>query len=63
MLCNAAIRNLIREDKIAQMYSSIQTGQAQGMITLDQYLSQLVRNQIISIKTAQEVAINKTLFN
>ena len=62
MLCNSAIRNLIREDKVAQMYSSIQTGQAQGMITLDQYLTKLVSENQISRQTARDVAINKTLF-
>ncbi len=62
MLCNSAIRNLIREDKIAQMYSSIQTGQAQGMITLDQHLTQLVNENMIARQTARDVAINKTLF-
>ena len=62
MICNSAIRNLIREDKVAQMYSSIQTGQAQGMITLDQYLTQLVIAKTISPDTAREVAINKAIF-
>ncbi len=38
-----AVRNLIRENKVAQMYSAIQTGQAHGMQTLDQSLAQLVR--------------------
>ena len=62
MICNSAIRNLIREDKVAQMYSSIQTGQAQGMSTLDQHLVQLVSENIITRQSAREVAINKTLF-
>ncbi len=62
MICNAAIRNLIREDKVAQMYSSIQTGQAQGMITLDQHLAQLVEQNVISRQIARDVAINKTMF-
>ncbi len=62
MICNSAIRNLIREDKVAQMYSSIQTGQAQGMITLDQHLTQLVEQNLITRQTARDVAINKTLF-
>lgn len=62
MICNSAIRNLIREDKVAQMYSSIQTGQAQGMITLDQYLVKLVNENLIARETARDVAINKTLF-
>lgn len=43
MICTGAIRNLIREDKVAQMYSSIQTGQAKGMQTLDQHLTELVK--------------------
>ena len=38
MIGTPAIRNLIREDKVAQMYSSIQTGSSIGMQTLDQYL-------------------------
>ena len=62
MICNSAIRNLIREDKVAQMYSSIQTGQAQGMITLDQCLTQLVSDDLIARQTARDVATNKTLF-
>jgi twitching motility protein PilT len=62
MICNAAIRNLIREDKIAQMYSAIQTGQAQGMITLDQHLTQLVEQNLITRQVARDVAINKTMF-
>lgn len=62
MICNSAIRNLIREDKVAQMYSSIQTGQAKGMQTLDQHLTQLVHDNLIAKHTARDVAINKTLF-
>jgi twitching motility protein PilT len=48
MLGTAAIRNLIRENKVAQMYSSIQTGNAMGMQTLDQNLSDLVRRNVVS---------------
>lgn len=62
MICNAALRNLIREDKVAQMYSTIQTGQSYGMQTLDQHLSHLVEQNVISKHTAREVATNKTLF-
>ncbi len=51
-----AIRNLIREDKIAQMYSAIQTGAAQGMQTLDQCLQELVDKRIISREAAREKA-------
>ena len=48
MLGTAAIRNLIRESKIAQMYSAIQTGNAIGMQTLDQNLADLVRRNIVA---------------
>lgn len=62
MIANPAIRNLIREDKIAQMYSSIQTGKAAGMQTLDQHLIQLVQDVTISSQTARQVAMDKSLF-
>jgi len=48
MLGTPAIRNLIREAKVAQMYSSIQTGHSMGMQTLDQNLTDLVRRNTIS---------------
>jgi twitching motility protein PilT len=48
MLGTPAIRNLIREAKVAQMYSTIQTSQAAGMQTLDQNLTDLVRRNVIS---------------
>jgi len=56
MLGTAAIRNLIREAKIAQMYSSIQTGQNLGMQTLDQCLADLVRRNLISAAEARTKA-------
>jgi twitching motility protein PilT len=59
MIGTPAIRNLIREDKIAQMYSSIQTGQAHGMQTLDQCLADLVRAGVISRTEARSRAQNK----
>ena len=62
MLCNAAIRNLIREDKIPQMYSVIQTGMNAGMQTLDQHLIKLVKENIINPEAAREVAIDKDAF-
>lgn len=62
MLGTSAIRNLIREDKIAQMYTSIQTGRELGMCTLDQSLQELVGKQVISPQVAQEAASNKELF-
>jgi twitching motility protein PilT len=59
MLGTPAIRNLIRENKIAQMYSAIQTGQQYGMQTLDQNLSQMVKQGLISRQAAQAKASNK----
>jgi len=58
-----AIRNLIREDKVAQMYSSIQTGQAYGMQTLDQCLQDLVRKGLITREQARSRAQNKADFS
>ena len=52
----SAIRNLIREDKVAQMYSAIQTGSALGMQTLDQCLEELVEKRIVSREIAREKA-------
>jgi twitching motility protein PilT len=57
-----AIRNLIRENKVAQMYSSIQTGSAHGMQTLDQCLTGLVRRGLIDSTEARGAAMNKELF-
>ena len=48
MIGTPAIRNLIREDKVAQMYSAIQTGANLGMQTLDQCLTQLLQKRVIS---------------
>jgi len=56
MIATSAIKNLIRENKIAQMYSSIQTGQSLGMQTLDQNLSDLVRRNLISPAEARSKA-------
>ncbi len=56
MLGTPAIRNLIREDKVAQMYSSIQTGGDLGMQTLDQCLENLVQKKIISRDSAKAKA-------
>jgi twitching motility protein PilT len=56
MIATPAIRNLIREDKIAQMYSAIQTGQQIGMQTLDQCLSDLLSKKIITREQAKERA-------
>ena len=62
MIATPAIRNLIREDKVAQMYSAIQTGQAHGMHTLDQYLEMLVGRGIISKHDAARKAVDRKLF-
>jgi len=56
MIGTPAIRNLIRENKVAQMYSSIQTGNAMGMQTLDQNLADLVRRNVISAAEARSRA-------
>ncbi|MHB8424265.1 MAG: type IV pilus twitching motility protein PilT [Gammaproteobacteria bacterium] len=62
MLGTPAIRNLIRENKIAQMYSAIQTGQASGMQTLDQNLTDFVRKGMITKDEARVYAVNKDAF-
>ncbi|KGJ96257.1 type IV pilus twitching motility protein PilT [Colwellia psychrerythraea] len=58
-----AIRNLIREDKIAQMYSAIQTGMQHGMQTMDQCLQNLVNRGIITKQNAMEKAVDKNQFS
>ena len=62
MIGTPAIRNLIREGKIAQMYSAIQTGQGQGMQTLDQDLQELMVKGLISKEEARFKAVNKENF-
>ena len=57
-----SIRNLIRENKVAQMYSVIQTGSNIGMQTLDQNLVELVKRNIIHRDEARSKAMNKDLF-
>ncbi len=56
MIGTPAIRNLIREDKVAQMYSAIQTGQNVGMQTLDQNLKTLLASGVVSKEEAQRKA-------
>jgi twitching motility protein PilT len=63
MVGTPAIRNLIRENKIAQMYSAIQTGAQLGMQTLDQNLTELVKRNIVSKEEARGKAANKDNFN
>ena len=62
MVGTPAIRNLIRENKVAQMYSAIQTGQAAGMQTLDQCLVELVKRNQVNLAEARQRAVNKDLF-
>jgi len=59
MIGTPAIRNLIREGKIAQMYSSIQTGGSAGMQTLDQCLQEMVAKGVVSKEEARYKAQNK----
>lgn len=63
MLGSAGIRNLIRENKIAQMYSAIQTGGSTGMQTLDQHMLQLVKKGLITKAVAKSKAKDPTLFS
>jgi twitching motility protein PilT len=62
MIGTPAIRNLIRESKVAQMYSAIQTGQGFGMQTLDQNLQDLWRRNVITVDEARSKAANKDNF-
>jgi len=62
MVGTPAIRNLIREDKVAQMYSSIQTGNAVGMTTLDQYLQDILSKGLITKQDARAKAVIKESF-
>ncbi len=59
MIATPAIRNLIRENKVPQMYSAIQTGSTQGMQTLDQCLQELVRKGVVMKQDAKMKAHNK----
>ncbi len=56
MICTPAIRNLIREDKVAQMYSAIQSGAQHGSQTLDQCLKTLVEKRLVTREVAREKA-------
>ncbi len=62
MIGTPAIRNLIRENKVAQMYSAIQTGQQFGMQTLDQNLHELLNQGLITRQEARLKAANKDAF-
>ena len=56
MICTPAIRNLIREDRVAQMYSAIQTGGQLGMQTLDQGLKDLLKKGLITKEELDRLA-------
>lgn len=62
MICTPAIRSLIRDDKVSQVYSAIQTGASLGMQTMDQHLKKLVAEKVITVESAREMASNKDLF-
>ena len=58
----SAVRSLIRDGKVHQIKNAIQTGQAEGMQTMDQSLHELVRTQRISLPTAAEYSANHQAF-
>ena len=62
MIGTPAIRNLILEGKVAQMYSAYQTSQNVGMQTLDQCLTEMVRRNMVNVAEARQRAVNKDLF-
>ncbi|MCV6588732.1 MAG: type IV pilus twitching motility protein PilT [Marinobacterium sp.] len=62
MLGTPAIRNLIREDKVAQMFSAIETGSSQGMQTLDQCLAEMVDKGMITRESARGKAARPDSF-
>src|SRR5438105_14020712 len=62
MIATPAIRHLIRENKIAQMYSMMQTSSGLGMQTLDQCLSDLIKRGIINYNDARAIAKNPDAF-
>jgi twitching motility protein PilT len=62
MICTRAIRNLIREGKYNQIYSAIQTGVDEGMLTMDASLGQLLRAGMIEYEAALEASGNPREF-
>ena len=63
MIGTPAVRNLIRENKVAQLPSAIQTGQKFGMISLDQSLKDLVSRSIVEKEQCLYLATNPNVFN
>ena len=62
LVCNSAVANLIREKKVFQIYSIMQTGKAQGMMTLNDSLLALVKSKTVDVREAYSMAVNKTEF-
>ncbi len=62
MICTPAIRHLIRENKISQMYSMMQTSSGLGMQTLDQCLAELIKRSAINYADARAIAKNPDAF-
>ena len=58
MVCTPAIKALIRDDKVHQIYSSMQAGQKYGMQTMNQALAQLFLDKKISLDTAFDYTSN-----
>ncbi|MBU3934437.1 type IV pilus twitching motility protein PilT [Patescibacteria group bacterium] len=58
MICNSAVGNLIRENKIHEMPAVIDTSSKEGMISLDKYLANLVRKKEIALKSAIDYSLN-----
>ena len=59
LLCNAAVRNLIRKNKLAQIYSQIQTGAKEGMRTMKAHVEELQQKKIISQETAAKLFLHE----
>ena len=62
MIGTLAIRNLIREAKVPQIYGMIQTGREAGMMTMDQSLENLVSQGVVDRETARSMAVDKSKF-
>jgi len=62
LIGSPALASMIRDGKISQISSLIQTGTAEGMQTMDQHLMQLIKDGIITKESAYEKAIDKKLF-
>ena len=63
MINTPAVANLIRENKIAQIKTVIQTSSDDGMISMDQYLQQLIKEKLITKEIAKKYAIDGSVFN